>query len=229
MRGYTEAITTERAASAATPGGMKLVVLGATGGTGLEIVRQAVERGHSVTALVRSPDSLKRFANRIAVNQGDLLDSAELAQVIQGHDAVLSGFGPRVPISKPDANLLQRFALALTSAMRRVGVRRVVIESVAFLFKNSIIPPAYFLGRLLFPGIVADTSAMERIFGESELDWTMVRPPQLTDKPYTGKYRVQEDHLPLFGFKISRADVADYMIKAAENPSTIRKVVGICN
>jgi hypothetical protein len=59
--------------------------------------------------------------------------------------------------------------------------------------------------RLLFPGVVADTSAMERIFRDSELDWTMVRPPQLTDKPYTGRYRVREGRLPRFGFKISRA------------------------
>jgi len=206
---------------------MKLVVLGATGGTGLEIVRQATERGHSVTALVRSPDRLTPFLDRITVKQGDLLNTADLKQVIQGHDAVLSAFGPRVPISKADANLLQRFALALTSAMRRAGVKRVVVESVSLLFKNSIMPPAYFLGRLFFPGTVADASAMERIFGESELDWTMVRPPQLTDKPYTGKYRVQEGRLPLFGFKISRADVADFMIKAVENPSTAHKVVGV--
>ena len=69
---------------------MKLVVLGATGGTGLEIVRQAIERGHSVTALVRSPDRLKAFRSRITVEQGDLLNSAELEKVIRGHDAVLS-------------------------------------------------------------------------------------------------------------------------------------------
>src|SRR6266849_839958 len=91
---------------------MKLVVLGATGGTGLEIVRQAIERGHSITALVRSPDRLKPFWDRIHIQQGDLLNSAELERVIQGHDAVLSGFGPRVPVSKADANLLQQFAVA---------------------------------------------------------------------------------------------------------------------
>jgi putative NADH-flavin reductase len=113
--------------------------------------------------------------------------------------------------------------------MRRAGVKRAVVESVAFLFKDSILPPAYLLGRLFFPGVVADTSAMERIFGESELEWTMVRPPQLTDKPYTGKYRVGEGHLPLFGFKISRADVADFMIKVIEDRSSIRKVVGVSN
>jgi len=192
---------------------VKLVVLGATGGTGLEIVRRAIEHGHSVTAFVRSPERLKPFQDRITVTQGDLLNDAELERVIQGHDAVVSAFGPRVPVSKADANLLQRFAVALTSAMLRAEVRRVVVESVAFLFKDSIIPPAYLLGRMLFPGTVADSSAMEDVFARSGLDWTIVRPPELTDKPCTGKYRVREGHLPRFGFKISRADAADFMVK----------------
>src|SRR6266568_7662168 len=87
---------------------MKLLVLGATGGTGLEIVRQAIEHGHSVTAFVRSPERLNPFQDRINVKQGDLLNAAELEQAIQGHDAVLSGFGPRLPISKADSNLLQQ-------------------------------------------------------------------------------------------------------------------------
>jgi putative NADH-flavin reductase len=208
---------------------MKLIVLGATGGTGLEIVRQATEKGHSVTALVRSPDRLKQFLDQITVKQGDLLNSTNLQRVIQGHDAIISAFGPRVPVSKADATLLHRFAIALTSAMLQTEVRRVVVESVAFLFKNSIFPPAYLLGRLLFPRTVSDASAMELVFVHSELDWTMVRPPELTDKPHSGKYRMREGHLPLFGFKISRADVADFMIKAVENPSLIRKVVGVCD
>ncbi|MCU1332305.1 MAG: hypothetical protein JWM08_1297 [Candidatus Angelobacter sp.] len=208
---------------------MKLVVLGATGGTGLEIVRQAIQHGHSVTALVRSPERLKQFREQITIRQGDLLNSVELEKVIQGHDAVVSGFGPRVPIAKADANLLEQFAIALTRAMVHVRVRRVIVESVAFLFKNSIVPPTYLLGRLLFPGVVADSSAMERVFQESELDWTIVRPPQLTDKPYTGKYRVREGHLPWFGFNISRADVADFMVKAVSDRSTIHKIAGICN
>jgi putative NADH-flavin reductase len=208
---------------------MKLVVLGATGGTGLEIVRHSIERGHSVTALVRSPERLKLFRDRIIIKQGDLLNSADLEQAIQDHDAVLSGFGPRVPISKADANLLQNFAVALTKAMLHTAVRRVVIESVAFLFKDSIVPPAYILGRLFFSGILADSSAMERIIRDTELEWTLVRPPELTDKPYTGSYRVREGHLPPFGFKISRADVADFIVKAAENRSSINKIVGISN
>lgn len=204
-----------------------MLVLGATGGTGMEIVRQALQRGHSVTAFVRSPERLQSFTGRISVKQGNLLNLTELAQVVEGHDAVLSGFGPRLPVSKADENLLRQFGGALTSAMPLAAVRRVIVESVAFLFKDSIIPPAYLLGRLLFPAVVADASAMEQLFQESGLAWTIVRPPELTDRPYTGKYRVREGHLPGFGFKISRADVADYMIKAAENRSSVCKIVGI--
>ena len=213
----------------ATRAVLKLLVLGATGATGLEVVRSAVERGHSVTAFVRSPDRLGAFNHQIAVRKGDLLDSSQLAHAIEGHHAVISAFGPRLPVSKTDAHLLEQFAGALTRAMEATSVKRLVVESVAFLFKNSIVPPAYLLGRLLFPGIVADSAAMERIFLESELDWTMVRPPELTNKPYTGKYRVREGRLPSFGFKISRADVADYMIKAVEQHLSSCAIVGISN
>jgi putative NADH-flavin reductase len=205
---------------------MKLVVLGATGGTGLEIVRQAIERGHSVSALARSPERLSRFNGHLTVSQGNLLNVADLERVIEGHDAVISAFGPRVPVAKEEAYLLEQFAFSLTTAMRNTQVRRVIVESVAFLFRDSIVPPVYLLGRLLFPITVADASA---IFEQSTLDWTMVRPPELTDKPYTGKYRVHEDHLPRFGFKVSRADVADFMLKAAEQHISSHKVVGVCN
>jgi putative NADH-flavin reductase len=80
---------------------------------------------------------------------------------------------------------------------------------------------------LFFPSIVADAAAMEEVFGKSELDWTLVRPPKLAPKPYTGKYRVREGQLPPFGFSISFADVADFMIKAAENRSLVGKIMGI--
>jgi putative NADH-flavin reductase len=228
MRAYIDT-KTESAGRSKTLDRMKLVVLGATGATGLEIVRQAVEHRHSVTAFVRSPERLKPFRDRITVEQGNLLNRAELERVIKGHDAVVSGFGPRAPVSKDDANLLEQFAVALASAMLHAGVRRVLVESVAFLFRDSIVPPAYLLGRLLFPGIIADASAMERVFRESELDWTIVRPPRLTDKPYTGKYCVREGQLPRFGFTISRADVADFMLKAVEKHVSSRKIVGVCN
>jgi putative NADH-flavin reductase len=206
---------------------MKIIVLGATGGTGQEIVRQAIEQGHSVTAFVRSPERLKPFGDRLTIKQGDLLSRDALTEAMMGHDAVLSGFGPRVPISKADAHLLQQFADALTSAMPHAGVKRAVIVSTAFLFRNSVVPPAYLAGRLFFPGIVADATEMERTIQQSQLDWTIVRPPQLTDGPHTGKYRVQKGHLPLFGFKISRADAADCCLKAVVDPEFIGEIFGV--
>jgi putative NADH-flavin reductase len=208
---------------------MKVLIVGATGGTGRQIISRAIERGHSVTAFVRAPDPLRTFGDGIVVIQGNLLNRSELRRVLEGQDAVLSSFGPRVPVSKEDATLLQRFGVALTGAMLQAGIRRVVVESTAFLFKDSIVPPTHLIGRLFFPGIVRDACEMENLFHQSGLDWTIVRPPRLTDKPRTGKYRVLEGHLPRFGFTISRADVADFMVKAAENGALIRKVMGVAN
>src|SRR5947208_6401981 len=142
MRDYIDT-QMESARRSGTRGGMNLVVLGATGGTGLEIVQQAIGRGHSVTAFVRSPERLKPFRDQINVRQGNLLNNSELEEVLKDQDAVLSAFGPRVPIANTDRTLLQQFAAALTSAMWRARIKRVIVESTAFLFKDSIFPPAY--------------------------------------------------------------------------------------
>jgi putative NADH-flavin reductase len=206
---------------------MKLIVLGATGGVGREIVKQALERGHSVTAFVRDPDRLKESGDRITVIRGDLLSCPELQDVIEGHDAVLSGFGARAPVARADADLLFRFAVALTGAMRHTTTRRVVVVSTAFLFKDSIMPPAYPVGRLFFPNTVADAAKMEDTIRKSGLDWTIVRPPRLTDRPGTRRYRVREGHLPVFGFTLSRADTADFMIRSVEDRAYIGKVAGV--
>ncbi|HSU33215.1 MAG TPA: SDR family oxidoreductase [Bryobacteraceae bacterium] len=205
---------------------MKIVVLGATGGTGLEIVRQAIEQGHAVTAFVRSPERLRPFRDHINVQQGNLLSGSELEEVLQSQDAVLSAFGPRVPIAKTDENLLREFAAVLTLAMLRAEVQRLIVESSAFLFKDSIIPPTYIAGKLLFPSVVTDASGMEEIIQRSPLDWTLIRPPRLTDGQRSAKYRVREGHLPWFGFSISRADVADCFLRALNEKRWTRKIVG---
>jgi len=208
---------------------MKLVVLGATGGIGQELVSQAIQHGHSVTAFARSPETLLNFDDGLLLMRGNLLDVDELAVVLSGQDAVLSAFGPRLPIANGDSNLLRRFGTTLTSAMAKARVRRATIVSTAFLFKDSIVPPTNLFGRWFFPNVVEDASGMEEAIAQSGLDWTIVRPPRLTDKPRTGAYRVCEGHLPSFGFTVSRADVADYMIRTVEERAVIGKVVGVCN
>jgi putative NADH-flavin reductase len=208
---------------------MKLVVLGATGGTGRELVRESLENGHSVTAFVRNAVRLREFQGKIRVVEGDLLDRGALAKVLDHHDAVLSGFGPRVPIAKSDARLLEQFAAVVTGAMHDAKVQRLVIISTAFLFKDSIVPPTYLLGKLFFPSVVTDSAALEKTVQGSALEWTIVRPPQLTDMPKTGSYRERIGHLPRLGFKISRADVAHYFVKAIGKVDVMQKIVGISN
>jgi putative NADH-flavin reductase len=208
---------------------MKLLLLGATGGVGIELARLAVEHGHSVTAFVRCAERLNPFAGRVTILQGNLLEPAELTRAMSGHDAVLSCFGPRLPIAKSDAHLLRDFATALTTAMRQAQLRRAIVVSTAFLFKNALIPPAHLFGRLFFPGVVADATDMEAILLVGGLDISLVRPPQLTDKPHTGRFRASEGHLPLFGFSIPRADVADFMLQVAERDLFHRTIVGVCS
>jgi putative NADH-flavin reductase len=208
---------------------MNLVVLGATGGIGMELVRESLKRGHSVTAFVHNAAPLSEFQGRIRVVEGDPLDRGRLARVLENHDAVLSGFGPRVPISKSDAHLLEQFAAVLAGAMQHAKVRRLVIISTAFLFKDSMVPPTYLLGKLLFPSVVTDSAALKKTIQESLLEWTIVRPPLLTDGPMTESYRERIGHLPRLGFKISRADVAHYFVKAIRKGDVMRKIVGISN
>jgi len=208
---------------------MKLVVIGATGGTGIQLIARSLAEGHSVTAFVRNPDALSDFEGRIQIKTGNLLSSADLATALKGNDAVLSGFGPRVPVAKADVHLLRDFGNALQRAMEGANVRRLVLISTAFLFKDSFIPPTYLIGKLFFPSLVTDAADLESIIERSSLDWTIVRPPQLTDLPLTKRYRERRGHLPRFGFKISRADVADYFLKAVSDPSSVRTTVGISN
>jgi putative NADH-flavin reductase len=208
---------------------MNLLILGATGGIGIEVVRQAIERGHAVTAFVRTPERLKAFAGRVSVATGDVLNAVELARVMRDHDVVLSAFGPRLPIARSDAHLLRDFAASLTNAMHQASLQRAIVVSTAFLFKDAMLPPAYLFGRLFFPGVVSDATDMEATLRTSGLDIAIVRPPQLKDKPHTGRFRVRPDHLPVFGFSIPRADVADFMIQTAESGAFSNSVVGVCS
>jgi len=207
---------------------MKIVILGATGGTGMQLVRRALAHGHAITAFVRNAAGLNEFKGQIEIAEGNVLDRASLARTLNGHDTVLSGFGPRIPLAKSDIHLLETFAEVLTGAMQDSGVQRAVIISTAFLFRDCIVPPVYLLGKLMFPTIVRDSQALETVFQNSNLDWTLVRPPELTNGPLTGKYRVRLNHLPRFGFRISRADVADYFNRALNDRSVVRRVVGVC-
>jgi len=204
---------------------MKLFVLGATGGIGREILRQALERGHAVTAFVRSPARLDAFKDRVAIVTGNLLDADALAEVLRGHDAVLSAFGP---MTLRPSTLRREFGRVLAAAMRRSEVRRCEVVSAAFLF-----PDIGFFGNILkatlFRGMAPDMAGMEVAICQSDLDWTIVRPPRLTNGLVTRAYRIVDGDLPRGGFFISRADVAHFLIGEAETPAHARQIVGLAN
>src|SRR5262249_55282383 len=128
---------------------MKLLLLGATGGTGLQVIDQAVARKHHVTAFVRNPAALSPMAGAIEVVTGDLLAPSQLARVLVGHDAVICTLTP----APGTRNSWAQFASAVTQAMTTAHVRRLIVTSVGFLCRRSLVPPAFLIGSLFFRDI----------------------------------------------------------------------------
>ncbi len=199
---------------------MKLFVIGATGRTGREIVQQALERGHYVTAFVRSPESISFTNERLTVLKGNVVGENQLFEAMQNHDAVLSALGPR-KVFKP-ISLLHDSALATTRAMNRAGVKRLLVLSAAAHFPgipNRII-------SFILRSHMRDSRAMEEIVQASGLDWAIARPPRLTEENYT-TYRSREGAAPKRGFTLARKAVAAFMLDAIEQKKYFHKIVGI--
>lgn len=202
----------------------KLLVLGATGGTGRLIVSQAIARGHDVTALVRSAEKATGLAGaRIAI--GDARDEAALRQALTGQDVVISALGtPMSPFR--EVTLLSEATRALVAAMQAEGVSRLVaITGIGagdsaghggFAFDHVILP-------LLLRNVYADKNRQEAIIRQSGLAWTLVRPSVLNNKPGRGSARALEDLSGFNGGTISRADVASFVLGAAETASFVHR------
>jgi len=199
---------------------MKLFVIGATGRTGREAIQQALARGHHVTAFVRSPESITLRNERLTVLKGNAIDENQLFKAMQSHDAVLSALGPR-EVFKP-SSLLYDSAFATTRAMKRSGVERLVVLSAAAHFPgipNRIV-------SFILRNHMRDSLRMEEVVQASDLDWTIARPPRLTEQDYT-TYRSREDAAPKMGFSLSRKAVAAFMLDAIEQKKHFHKIVGI--
>jgi putative NADH-flavin reductase len=195
---------------------MKLAVLGATGRTGRPLVEQALDGGHAVTALARTPAKLALDHERLTVVQGDALDADDVARVVEGADAVLLTLG-HTKGSPPD--LMRRAAETVGAAMERHGVRRVVTETgagVADPRDPGGLGPAIMRGvmKLVAKNLLEDSQAHVETFRRSGLDWTAVRAPRLTEGPLTGEYRTGYFALGPAA-KVARADVAEFMLHEA--------------
>lgn len=202
---------------------MRLFILGATGLTGRLLVTQALGQGHRVTAFVRAPEKLAPAPAGLSVRRGDPRDSAGLSAALGGHDAVLSALGPPGPAR---STLLRDSARSIVEAMQATSVRRLLVISAAVLFEDA---GAFvtLMRRTLLRNVAEDNAAMERAIVASDLDWTIARPPRLTNGRITGSYRVTEDRLPRRGFLVSRADVAHFLLGALERDAYRRTIVGL--
>ena len=222
---------------------MNFTIVAATGGIGKHLVDQAVAAGHEVTAVARRPHDLPASVRAVAVDFARP-DLAALASAIRGADVVLSALGPRDP--RADAGVTSRGTSAIVAAMQAEHVRRIVIVSAAPVGPVPVpgrpTPPkhdpgdGFFmrhlgsrLARALFGRHYADLAVTEQILRDSGLEWTVSRPPKLTDKPMTGTYRVAMNRNVRGGFSVPRADVAHHMLRMLNQPETIKKVVGIAS
>ena len=204
---------------------MRLLILGATGGIGKFLVDFALERGHEVTAFARSPQKIALKHERLKIVPGNLLSMGELASVLTAQNAVLSAFGPAVVRR---ITTRRDFGRALATAMRQSGVLRVALVSSALLFpKVSLL--GVVLRKTICKNIVPDSAGMEAEISDNALDWTIVRPPRLTNGPLTRAYRVADGRLPEGGAVISRADVADFMLNEIEKSEHQRQIVGLAS
>ncbi len=210
---------------------MKITVFGATGGIGGHVVRQALDAGHKVAAVVRASSSYDGEHPSLEVFRVPGLTEAEpLLDAVDGSDAVISGVGPRGRKDGPVASGSTRSILAAMSAH---GVRRFVAVSAAPL--GPVPEDESFLNRrLLLPfinafaaDVYADLRVMEAEIVSSATDWTIVRPPKLTNKSLSGNYRTVISGNVSHGYTISRADVADLMLAALDNPAMINQPVGV--
>jgi len=211
---------------------MKLTVFGAAGHTGQHLVRLALARGHNVTAVARVPQRVATRHDRLAVHPADVLESDSLPALVGGADAVISALGngtsraPTTIYSAGVANILE--------AMRATNVRRFVAISAApvadrseatALQRRVVLP----ILHRLFGGMYADMRRMEKLLGASEAEWTVLRPPRLTDRPATGHYRTSYDSNVRGGRRITRADLAAAMLDLLADAAAIRTTIGVAN
>jgi putative NADH-flavin reductase len=210
---------------------MRIYIIGGTGKTGRELIMQALERGHTVTALVRNPSRLKITNPNLSFVKGNVLDLKSFDSSIMGHDAVMSALGHKRFIIK--TRILSEGTKNIVTAMQKQNVKRLIcITSLGI--NDSRFKLGLYYSLFTIPFILLfyflDKSKQENIIFESDLDWTIIRPGQLTN----GKKRLKYKHgLNVGNYiitkMISRADVADFMINQLSDNTYIHMTPGITN
>jgi len=203
---------------------MKLLIVGATGNTGREVLDLALARQHRVTAYVRSPQKITRADSELRVVRGDPFDLAALAKALEGQDAVLSTLGLPPRQALRPSNFMAESAASIVSAMRTAGVSRLCILSAAVLFPAKGVQYAFF--KWLLQHHARDLEALETVVKASDSEWTIARPPRLVKAP-DARYVAARDVLPPGASSATFRGVAAFLLDAAERREHLRETVGI--
>jgi putative NADH-flavin reductase len=209
---------------------MKIAIFGGTGRTGKHLVEQALEQGHEVVMLARDPAKVGLQHERLTVVQGSVMDDAAVEQVVRGADAVVSALGPAS--NAPTFEISQGTAKIL-AAMERAGARRLVISAGAGVGAPGDAPKLFnhlisFLLKVTAKNVYEDMVRTVDAVRSSKLDWTVVRVPMLTDDPRTGQVKVGMVGKGM-GPRISRADMAEFMLQQVTSDAHLRQSPAISN
>lgn len=203
---------------------MKIVVLGANGRTGIHVVREALNRGESVTAVVRSQAKQPLIQNeRLTVVVGDPCDPKFLSKAFLNHDAVISTLGGRLPTKKA-TSIYWRSADAIVEAAWNTGLKKIIVTSSALLF-----PPRRLVDRLLTKivyRVVQSARRMEQKLTKSELDVVVARCGFLTDDK-EARYRAEQGSLPEDGSSVSRMSLAQFLVDTVQKPFSGQQFFGV--
>lgn len=203
---------------------MKIAIIGATRGIGLALTKMALERGHEVTALLRDPSKLSLSHAKLRIVTGDIRNQASIEAALAGQDAVCVCVG--VPPSRKPMDIFSQGAKNVLAAMQKTsGMKFISITGIGagdsrghggFIYDKLIQP-------LLLKTIYEDKDREEVIIKSSSVDWMIVRPGMLTNGVRTGQYRVLTDMNGVTAGKISREDVADFILKQLAHPTYFKK------
>jgi len=204
------------------------VIFGAAGGTGRILVEQALAKGHEVTAFDRHPAALTIRHPKLSLVQGDVFDASQVEAAISGQDVVICVLGLKPGTTVPVCSTGTKHIVA---AMQKLGVRRFICQSsftVAALDGEWREAPRILpLILPFFPKVkatFADQVKQEQFVRQSDLDWTIVRPARLTNSPRTGTYKAGDPLKIGLNSKISRADVADFLLKQLSDDTYLHRV-----
>ena len=207
----------------------KVMVLGANGGIGRQAVEMALAQGHSVTAILRTPSNITLIHPNLLIVKGDIVKPETWEKHLEHKDVVISAIGAT---SRKETTLYSQGARNLLNAMKKTGANRAFFISASGLEVNPShslfirLVTTYVLQRLL-KNMYADLNKMEQLVKESDLNWTIMRPPRLTNRPFTGRYRFAINGFLKAGLSISRADLAHFMMVNATNNSIYKKTVEV--